>query len=210
LLAAAPIAACAPAAPTTAGGPTPTPIKIDVTGWATTTHGVGPVATVKSGLVEFSLPASTHNDQNPNDLIVRVTAPCQLSGDFDITAHYHLVNWPLNNAVWVGIWTPEGNVARASSRMGTDNSYASYLAQTISRVETADTSGTVRLSRVGTTMSGYYQGTTGEWVKIASGAGSTEPITYSIGAWCDAGFGERQVTADIDGLDVTGTKVNCS
>jgi hypothetical protein len=210
LLAALPIAACAPAASTAVGAVTPTPITIDVTGWSTTTHGVGPVAATKNGLVEFSLPASTHNDQNPNDLIVRLTAPCQLSGDFDITAHYRLVSWPLNNAVWIGLWTPEGNVARASSRIGTDNSYATYLAQTISRVETADTSGTVKLSRVGTTMSGYYQGPSGEWVKIASAGVSTDPMAYAIGAWSDASFGERQVTADIDGLNITGTKVNCS
>jgi len=205
------LAACGPApAQVKATDPTPTPATIDVAGWTTSVHGVGPQASVKNGRLELTLPWSTHNDQNPNDLIVKVVAPCRLSGDFEITIHYKLLTWPLTNGAWIGIGAGTDAVARVSLRTGSDNNYATYLAGTISRVGTHDMAGSVRLGRVGGIVSGYSQDASGAWIKIASATSSTDPVPYAVQLWSDAGFGKRDVVAAVDSLTVSGTKVNCS
>jgi hypothetical protein len=204
------LAACGPAAQSTAVDPTPTPASLDLTGWTTSVDGVGPQATMKNGRLELSLPWSTHNDQHPNDMIVKLTAPCQLSGDFQITVHYTLKTWPLTNGVWVGIGAPNIALARVSFRTGTDNAYALYAGGTITRVATRDMAGRIRLARVGAALNGYYQDASGGWIQIASAAAPGGALAYSVQAWTDQGFGQRDVVATIDSVDVTGATVSCS
>jgi hypothetical protein len=158
----------------------------------------------------MTLPWSTHNDQNGNDMGVKMVAPCQLSGDFAITAHYKLITWPLNSEAWVGIGAGPDNVSRVSFRSGSDNNYATYLAGAVTRAATADKAGSVRLARAGGTITGYYQDATGQWITIASGSAPNEPMTYDLQLLTDAGFGQRDVVVAVDSVSVTGTKVNCS
>ena len=165
---------------------------------------------MKNGRLELTVPALAHSDQSGNQPIVKLVAPCELSGDFAVTIHYKLLTWPLTNGVWVGIGAGADNVARISVRVGTDNNYATYLSGTVTKVSTADMTGSLRLARVGSTVSGYYQAADGGWVKIATAAAPADPVTYAIQEWTDAGFGQRDVVAAVDSVSVTGNKVNCS
>ena len=208
------LAGCGPAAQTQGGDPTKTPAAVqtanmDVTGWTTSIAGVGPKETVTNGRLEFSLPWSTHNDQHPNDLWVKLTAPCQLSGDFTLTAHYTLTTWPLTNDVRVGVLAGGDIAYRWSKREGNEE-YATYLSGAFTELSTKDTSGSVRLARTGTALTGYYLDATGAWVKIASTTVTADPVPYSLEAWSDVNFGRRDVRATIDNLTVVGNKVSCS
>ena len=205
------LAACGSAGPMKAADPTPTPASIDLTGWTTQVHGVGPHAEIKNGSLELTLPWSTHvTGSDLNDMGVKLVAPCQLSGDFDIRIHYKLITWPMTSEAWVGIGAGDSEVARVSFRNGSDNNYATYFAGTTTRVGTSDMTGSVRLARAGTTISGYYENANGGWTLISSVTTSADPTTYAIQALTDAGFGQREVVAAVDSVSVNGTKVNCS
>lgn len=204
------LAACGSAAPMRAADPTPTAAAIDLTGWTTAVQGVGPHADFKSGQLELTLPWGTHYDQSGDGMSAKMIAPCQLSGDFQITIHYKLVTWPLTNGTWIGIGAGPNNVARVSFRDGWDNNYATTLGGAVTKVATTDTSGTVRLTRSGATLSGSYQNASGAWTQIASAAVTTDAMPYAIQEWTDASFGRRDVVVDVDKLTVVGTKINCS
>jgi hypothetical protein len=205
------LAACGPAAPVKTVDSPPTPPTIDVGGWTTSVRGVGPQATMNGGRLEVTMPWSSHTtSQNPNELWIHLTAPCQLSGDFEVTAHYTLVTWPSSSGVWVGIGAGDYAVTRVSHRNGPDERYATWIAGTITQANTADMTGSLRLTRVGATITGYYKDAIGAWVQVGSGNAPTQALSYAIEAWSDMPFGARDVAATIDSLTLSGTKVNCS
>lgn len=166
---------------------------------------------MKGGRLEVTFPRSSHTtDQHPYDLWIHLVAPCQLSGDFEITAHYTLVTWPGSSGVWIGIGAGDYAVTRVSRRNGVADNYATWIAGTITQLATADMTGSLRLTRVGSTITGYYSDAAGAWVQVGSGNTPTLALPYEIEAWSDAPFGRRDVVATIDSLTVSGTKVNCS
>lgn len=193
-----------------AADPTPTPVTIDLTGWTNSVQGVGPHAEFKNGQLEMTLPWSTHYDQSWNGMSVKMVAPCQLSGDFQITIHYKLVTWPITNGAWIGIGAGPNSVARVSFREGWDNNYVTTLGGAVTKLATKDLSGSLRLARSGATMSGSYLNATGAWTQIGSATVATDATPYAIQEWTDPGFGKRDVVVDVDKLTVVGTKIGCS
>jgi hypothetical protein len=204
------LGACGPATPIRAADSSPTPAIFDLTGWTTSVHGVGPEASENNGRLELTMPWSTHNDQSPNDLSVHVIAPCQLSGDFDVSVRYTLITWPVTSGVWVGLGAGDYAAARVSHRNGPDNRYATYMAGTVTEVDTRDRTGSLRLTRVGTAITGYYKDPTSGWMQIGSANVASKELPYEIEAWSDASFGRRTVVAAFNSLTLSGTKVNCS
>jgi hypothetical protein len=125
-----------------------------------------------------------------------------ITGDFTVDVDYQLLNWPANNYERVGIstgapypvTTPLAAVARASDPnswyYGSTELYASFnygagWPHTQSFTATTDSSGRLRMERVGQSMSGYYWKDSA-WVLIGSYANASQlvPITgLTFGIW---------------------------
>ena len=123
-----------------------------------------------------------------------------ITGDFTADVDYTLLNWPANNYERAGISTigpptPLSAVARVSdpnyAYYGSSEFYASFhLAsgvpnQVQSFTATTDSSGRLRMERVGATISNYYWN--GGWVLLGSytnAATQTGPIEHlTFGIW---------------------------
>lgn len=99
-----------------------------------------------------------------------------ITGDFDARIDYRLINWPVNNQERIGIIlaSPDGLSAVAAVERISDDEFVSgnegylthFLNGTIS-VPTADIAGTLRLTRTGDTVAGYYWGGSG-WSLVNS------------------------------------------
>jgi hypothetical protein len=171
--------------------------------------------------LEISL-ANNASTGNPNDpLGGGYRSTNKISGDFDFTVDYQLSTWPNQNGVRVGLLVstqeelllPAGNninLAWAAERVsgGTKESFGNvYLADFGGNVTgftgTNDLSGSLRLQRTGSTITGYYLGTTA-WVQIDGGATMTsDPLYFGIAAWSlDTLFSDKEVKVAFDNVHV--------
>lgn len=183
------LSACGPSAAGPTASPTPTPTpgpKLqDLRLWTMSTLGTGPSATPDGDGVDFLIPAGTTTDPQKRFAAIGLEAKCKLTADFDLQVDYRLVTWPAHNSVRVGLGTGTYSVQRASNLgTGVDNLYVLDFAGNQPRAETQDMSGSLRLTRVGGMISGYYR-SNGSWVMIASAEGPTDPTPFSVAAWTD-------------------------
>ena len=179
------LCACGPATGPLAAAPTPTPNTLDLSLWTVSTAGTGPTASAAGGGVDLFMPAGATQDSQRHYAGVTLTAKCKLTGDFDLQLDYSLISWPAKNSVRLGLVDGSGSVQRTHNAGAvTENLYATDFAGVETYVGTQDTAGRLRLTRVGTTTTGYYR-SNGAWVKIGSVAAPIEGTPYSISAWTD-------------------------
>jgi hypothetical protein len=210
------LAACGPAAGPSISDPTPSASVRQAPGadpraWTISTTGNGPTATATSDGADLLIPASAQGDPQPPHVVgVMLSAKCQLAADFDLQADYAVVNWPAGNGVRFGLVAGEYHVVRTSNPQGMDNTYAANLAGYFLSVETHDTSGRLRLTRAGTTITASYLNK-GTWVTIATASISGAKQPYSIAAWSgDDIFGQRDVELRLKNFSVSGTLSDCA
>jgi hypothetical protein len=185
--------------------------------WTAAVGGSGPTVVENGGKLEVTIPAVSVADP-VGTLMGAYTLNLQnvpLAGDFEAVVDYALVSWPAGSGVRVGFLGSKGGVERTGyssweySGLGVPpeeyivdfRATGDWVLQPQPALATADTSGRLRFTRVGNTLSGYYrQG--GTWVLIGSFTGGTaaEPLLgppgyLGIGAWSGPGpfFGYQDV-----------------
>jgi hypothetical protein len=200
------LASCGPAGdPAAHAIATPTPKPFDFSAWTISTIGTGPTATGAGTGVDFMIPGNSHGDPGQAQKIeIRLQANCTLTADFDVQVDYSIIAWPTLNGVHFGLVAGGDSAERASNPNGSDNEYASYLSGHVTTTDTTDTTGRLRLTRVGTTITSYYQrGQT--WVQIASSTGPATPLPFLIAAWTDTYmFDHRDVRVNLKNVTATG------
>ena len=117
------------------------------------------------------------------------TSTWLLHGDFDIQVDYHLVDWPADNGIRIGLKaggaTPYGyldSFGRIHHREWGDV-YLSHFSDGLKGIEqTAHMSGTLRLARTGDRISGYYHDGTA-WVLNHEGPAAMGDGPVLLGVW---------------------------
>ena len=142
---------------------------------------------------------------------------CKLTGDFDISTDYGIPVYPDGNGVRIGLivdveqkngvwfnqtWAAMERIssAPASSFYGADFSrYGSSGSMT----QTTDTRGKFRLTRVGTTLTGYYW----DWAAAAwissnvTTSFTSSPVYFGLTAWShDSVFGKVATKVSFDNM----------
>jgi hypothetical protein len=104
-----------------------------------------------------------------SDPFVRLEFNYPIDGDFDARVDYRLIDWPANNQERIGLilMAPDESVGIAAVERFSDNEfvggnegYLTHLLQAtlnrITSIGTTDAAGTLRLTRVGNTVAGYF------------------------------------------------------
>jgi hypothetical protein len=212
------LAACGPlaAGSTTPLGPSPSPTVqetpgADLRAWTVSTTGSGPTATATKDGAVLLIPGNAQADsQAPHVVAVRLSSKCQLAADFDLQADYSVATWPAGNGVRFGLVVGEYHIVRTSNPRGLDNTYAANLAGYFLSVETHDTSGRLRLTRAGTSITASYLNK-GTWVTIATANISAAKQPYAIAAWTDGDtFGRRDVELSVKNFSLSGPTTDCA
>lgn len=138
--------------------------------WGFATNSTGPTAAVTGGRLEVSVPAGSTS--GTSSIVGGLWSRCAVSGDFDMQADYQLLGanpgaglfelfaWQFGGSVM-------GGVARDFQVINGSNSYAVFqsFGAAPQRVSTTDTTGRIRLQRIGATAREYYD-SGGQWVQI--------------------------------------------
>ncbi len=208
------LSACGPATAPIAAAPLPTPNTLDLKLWTVSIVGSGPTATQANSGIDLVIPAGAIQDPKQGNLAINLSASCQLTGDFDLQLDYTLVKWPPRNSVRLGLVAGHYSVHRSSNTgfvagSAADNLYVTDFAGALTSVGTQDATGRLRISRVGSTMTGYYR-SNGAWVKISTASGPTAPMSYGIAAWTDYNaVVKTDVSVNIKNFTVAPPPSNC-
>ena len=177
--------------------------SLDPGSWYAWTLGNGPRVSETGHQIRIDLPAAS--SENPGDGIFAagVGGTCPLRGDFDLQVDYSLPVWPPANGVRVGLATSYGNVERTSDPRYPDNYLVDFQGAVRGFTLTSDLSGTLRMQRQGSTLSGYYR-SGNDWILLASAQTSDGDIGYAIQAWShDVLFADRDVTVTFDNFRIS-------
>jgi hypothetical protein len=139
---------------------------------------------------------------------------CMARGDFDARVSFNLVDWPPENGVWVSLMVNGGpfNVYRVSWQFPDHEQYGVYLPPSGNTVSATGTTGTIRLTRKGSTFTGYYLAGDGTWVPIGSGIGPTDDASFTLGVFnisAAATFAGLPVTVTLDNFRVIADQIVC-
>lgn len=193
-------------------GTTPNPLL-----WNTGTSG-GPTISQGGGKVTAVLPASSAG----SIFYAGYTSVPQLTGDFDFQIDYALPEWPTANGVRVGLSVlfsngTSGAVERTSfgNNDYDGNPREVYLTDFPSErvqgiVATTDRSGTLRLTRTGSVLTGYFWDAGHSlWSAVHSSPTSTEAVGFGFSAWShDYAFTARQATVEFSNFRVNSGATN--
>lgn len=184
--------------------------------WTAGTGGSGPTIAETNQRVEIFFPSSAAS--NPS---AGYSSTCTISGDYDVQVDYLLLGWPSQNGVRVGLAaSPGGSMQRVS--FGNNDHLSSIPREVYLRdfdpigggeqgiTATAQTSGKLRLIRIGSTLTPYYHGSGTGWVALPSGATSTAPATIMLNVWTDdIFFADQNVTVAFDNYIINAGTLSC-
>jgi hypothetical protein len=138
---------------------------------------------------------------------------CLAHGDFDARVDFNLVDWPAENGTSLSLQvagTPY-NVFRVSWQFDPSEAYGVYLPPDGTNTGATGTSGTLRLTRAGEVMTGYYLSGS-DWIPIFSGTGPVGDVPLSIAVFNTAGpvtFAGLPVRVDFDNFKLNAEQIVC-
>jgi hypothetical protein len=176
--------------------------------WNATASGVGPSISESNQRLEITIPSFSSG----NAFGANAGSIFKMRGDFDVQADYNLLDWPLVNGVRVGMGGPY--VIERDSFSAGDGSpptpseiYLSDFGIPSGIVATTDSTGKLRLVRVGSLWSTYYY-SGGTWVIDRQSTGTTDDATISLAAWShNYCFGRKNVRVGFDNFIVNSGQV---
>ena len=167
----------------------------------------GPYVTETNQRLEITLPA----DSSGETFYAGYSSTHALRGDFDIQVDYHLLTWPENNGVRMGLWidrpSSKYTVERASygssDGFAAGDHYTTNFDDSILISATCDTEGKLRLVRTGSLFEGYYfNETSGDWIlsqRFQGDFSSAGEATFMLKAWShDYAFADDQGVVAFD------------
>lgn len=189
--------------------------------WTAVIEGTNPSVQEASQRLEVTLPANSV-DSAKQVFEAGYQNTCQLDGDFDVQVDYDLLDFPQYNGVRVGLTVGDRvyqsatlhTVERMSLSLQEGGLAASDMVamHNVGSVDaTGDTGGSLRLARVGSTLSGYRY-VNNAWQFIGSESLSTNALPVTISAWShNARFDNKNVKVAFDNFKITkGTLVGDS
>jgi YD repeat-containing protein len=178
----------------------------DATGRPWSLHRAPTVSETNQRL-EVTIPATAAG----SDFYAKYESTCYLTGNFDTQVDYELLTWPPSNGVRVGLATEAGITERVSGNPGSGygDVYLTDLNSSLTMRSTSDTSGTLRVTRSGSQVSGYYL-SGGQWVQIASATTTPADIKVNLAAWsADSFFSHTLTKVAFDNFTLNAGTKNC-
>ncbi len=194
--------------------------SINLTLWQERVTGKGPSVVAANQRLEVFLPGNSSNDPASQVFGAGLTSVCLLRGDFDIQVDFNLLVWPQSSGVRVGLWLRDSPVPIPGvERTGfvpidfpslPRELYLTDFGDGVQGVATSDLTGTLRVTRAGATLSGYYL-SSGSWILIHSGpVANTGDSHFGLRALShNAVFGNQDVKVAYDNFAINSGQLFC-
>jgi hypothetical protein len=173
--------------------------------------GTGSTWALQNGELVFTIPATAQTGGQYNQVGPVWGSMCRFEGNFDARVDYRFLDWPRASGVILGLaaWIFRGSDFSGTSRSsGVSENYAGNIDGGFDSVNTADTSGTLRIARVNGMETTYYLAN-GAWVKLHA---ALNPGETQLGLQLFATATDWQhvdVSVALDNFTVTAKDVIC-
>jgi hypothetical protein len=164
-----------------------------------------------NGRLEFAFVPTTSGAAPTHGVISR----CVLVGDFDVQVRYQTLDWPDQNGVRLALGAGSDMAVRhsgGSAESGRGERYYTIIDGVTSFMYlTTDYAGRMRLTRSGSTITGYYGFGTG-WRVLSSRtvAGEVAEVPLTLTAWThESAFAGQEVVFAFDDLVVNAGVLSC-
>ncbi|HTE20880.1 MAG TPA: hypothetical protein VK689_21150, partial [Armatimonadota bacterium] len=179
------------------------------------TLGTGPELEEREQRLEVRLPATSSGE----DFFYGVTTRPLFRGDLDAQVDFQMLDYPPANGVRLGIIIqgPEGgptalqrtSFSERELSAGPREGYLLHSGDELEQHPSEDLAGKLRLTRVGTTVTGYFwDAATEAWVPFASLPGTDTNVHISLAVWShDRAFADQDVRVAFDNFVVNSGQV---
>jgi DNA-binding SARP family transcriptional activator len=178
--------------------------------WHRLITGTGVEAEVRNGRFEVTIGADAVEGGPYNVIAGQLGTHCRFPGDFDARVEYELLRWPAANGVQVSLvaFFADARVSRESYPGG--DYYQSWIPPSLEQTEaTTGTSGALRVARQNGTVTTYFRGRDGSWVRIQSGQATGVAVLSPAAQSSNQRFGDKEVQVAFDNFLVEGNATNC-
>jgi DNA-binding SARP family transcriptional activator len=188
---------------------------LDPTRWAFLTNNDGVTGTQQNGRLELSVDPTAI----PQDLSfdAHYATQCELSGNFDASVKFQLLDWPARNGinVYLAPWfrgapypTFIGRTGAAAAGGYPFEAYTTGIREYGNGLPTSDTAGVLRAKRVGGVVTTYFRDQN-RWISLGS-RNAPGSILLLIGMNANAGeFGRQAAAVAFDDFEATAESVDC-
>jgi hypothetical protein len=183
--------------------------ELDSATWWQFVTGTGGAVQQVGGRVELTMAPDAADDPGSGFMGPSFGTQCRLVGDYDAQYDYELLEWPSSNGVHLllGDAGETGSIGRRSEDGIED--YLAFFNPLPASAPTDDSRGTMRLARVGTTLTAYYSTDAG-WTPLLSGPIVSTPAWVNAHLFSnDQNFANRQVRVAVDNFQVRAGVFEC-
>jgi DNA-binding SARP family transcriptional activator len=184
---------------------------VDGTIWYQSQSGSGWTLNESGGHLEYAFTAGGVAGGQYTVIGGHLGTMCKFPGDFDAQVDFRLPQWPGGNGIAATLWawfgpTTIGRYVWRQSSAKWGEAYSSDTGENAG-VPLNDTSGSLRLARVGGILTAYFMHN-GHWQTLTSNP-MDGVATLAVGAWGDDTFGGKPVVVDFNNFSVTGANPTC-
>lgn len=176
--------------------------------------GSGAAISSANGELEVSVPSSASVDPNAGFLTLGVSSQCMVNGDFDAQADYRLLSWPSPSDVNLSLDTFPPDFSEVHGMFVFDPGFGTGISThfpgpTNTFVSDPSLSGTLRLQRVGSTLTAYRL-VGGAWSPLQSTPDSLLGQFVNLNVFSNVPpFSHPDVKVAFDNVRISGASFSC-
>jgi hypothetical protein len=175
--------------------------------WQVSRGGVGPTARVVDGALQIAVPATSAPDAPNTWVAANLETRCRFTGNYDLQVDFRLLDWPAHNGVTVNFGV---NYDRQLFRQSYEREQlGGYFPPGWTGIDYPGLSGSFRLVKLGTTISGFYR-RDGRWERVFLAPTPDDEAFAHFSIWTDmAQFGKQDVVVAFDNFRVNRGRMRC-
>jgi DNA-binding SARP family transcriptional activator len=179
--------------------------------WHQIVTGTGITLAERNGRLEVEFAADGVAGGEFNVLRAHYGTHCRFLGDFDARVDFELLEWPPLNGVQVALNTwfnRRGGVMIARQSQTWDEEYTSWADPRSNSRPTLDTRGSLRIKRVGNTISTHYKSGK-EWLSLGAARTDESPMLAIQAMTTNEQFGNKPVRVALDNFELVAQQPVC-
>ncbi|HEU4865153.1 MAG TPA: AfsR/SARP family transcriptional regulator [Actinomycetota bacterium] len=179
--------------------------------WHQIITGTGITLAERNGRLEIEFAADGVAGGDFNVLGAHYGTQCRFLGDFDARVDFELLEWPPLNGVQVALnawFARRGGVMIARQSQTWDEEYMSWADPRSNSRPTLDLRGSLRVKRVGNTISTHYKSGK-EWLSLGAARTDESPMLAIQAMTINEQFGDKPVRVAFDNFELVAHQPVC-
>jgi hypothetical protein len=178
--------------------------------WHQIVNGTGVELAERNGRLEIAFQPDAFGSGDYNLMGGHYGTSCRFLGNFDARVDYEVLEWPPTNgvAVQLNLWFTSATSFSILRESKAIEQYTTWHQPNGHSTPTTDARGSLRIRRVGNTVSMLYKAN-GRWTSLGAGWSNGAPMISLQAMATDESFGDKPVLIAFDNFVITAAQPAC-